>query len=340
MKSAGDHVRFCGLNGLKKVREEFTALTGIPAAILDAEGTLMTRAGRGLPICAMPDSEKAACAGCLSRLAARTRQSSGPFVTLCRATGQALAVSPIAPAGHEMGYWIIGPVRLANDGQDGPPNASASAPVIEKERLMQLARFLHTLTEAAGHLAAAPVLEQPPALHNRKHRQQECPPAGPLGGAENRAFAMKILERALRDAEREGTVLSIAFMDINGLEQVNARCGRGVGDSLIENAVASVRAFTRASDIVRRVGGDAFIVIMSRCERAITKDRIYRAQKQLNTQIIAGCDITPSFSYGIADNSELACPSNMASYANDLIALADGRMRINKKLRVRKEFRH
>jgi diguanylate cyclase (GGDEF)-like protein/PAS domain S-box-containing protein len=84
----------------------------------------------------------------------------------------------------------------------------------------------------------------------------------PLTGLNNR----RELEGRLRDevvrAERLGTPLSLAVMDIDHFKNINDRYGHAVGDLALQRAAALIRQCVRRVDFVARHGGEEFALIM------------------------------------------------------------------------------
>ena len=83
----------------------------------------------------------------------------------------------------------------------------------------------------------------------------------PLTGLANQRTFARILELELARAARQGSEISIALFDVDGLTETNDRLGHEVGDDVLR-AIASVLAESvRLVDTVARFGGDEFIVI-------------------------------------------------------------------------------
>ena len=83
----------------------------------------------------------------------------------------------------------------------------------------------------------------------------------PLTGLANQRTFARILELELARAARQGSEISIAIFDVDGLTDINTRLGHGGGDDVLR-AVASVLAESvRLVDTVARHGGDEFVVI-------------------------------------------------------------------------------
>jgi diguanylate cyclase (GGDEF)-like protein len=83
----------------------------------------------------------------------------------------------------------------------------------------------------------------------------------PLTGLANQRTFGRILELELARAARQGSEISLALFDVDGLTEVNARLGHETGDDVLR-AVASVLAESvRLVDTVARYGGDEFVLI-------------------------------------------------------------------------------
>ncbi len=82
-----------------------------------------------------------------------------------------------------------------------------------------------------------------------------------MTGLNNRRGFYLLAEPALEAARRDGRDCLLAFIDVDGLKQVNDRYGHEVGDTLIADIGRILRVTLRSSDIVARIGGDEFCVL-------------------------------------------------------------------------------
>lgn len=83
-----------------------------------------------------------------------------------------------------------------------------------------------------------------------------------LTGLINRALFQDRLNSALARARREGGLVSVMFLDIDGFKDINDRFGHAVGDELLRQIAARLITCLRETDTVARLGGDEFTVIL------------------------------------------------------------------------------
>ena len=92
----------------------------------------------------------------------------------------------------------------------------------------------------------------------------------PLTELPNRALLFERLQTSLGLARREGTSLSLLFIDIDGFKHVNDSYGHLVGDKLLKSIAQRLRHCVRKSDTVGRFGGDEFLVVLN-CINSLEK---------------------------------------------------------------------
>ncbi|GGQ12834.1 diguanylate cyclase domain-containing protein [Shewanella litoralis] len=85
----------------------------------------------------------------------------------------------------------------------------------------------------------------------------------PLTDLPNRALFFDRLQTSLGLARREGSHLSLLFIDIDGFKHVNDNYGHLIGDKLLKCIAQRLRDCVRHSDTVGRFGGDEFVVVLN-----------------------------------------------------------------------------
>lgn len=83
-----------------------------------------------------------------------------------------------------------------------------------------------------------------------------------LTGVPNRRLFLDRLEQDMRLARRSRNLLALLYVDLDGFKEVNDRLGHDAGDTLLREAAQRIRACTRETDTVARMGGDEFTVVL------------------------------------------------------------------------------
>ncbi|WP_026507417.1 sensor domain-containing diguanylate cyclase [Butyrivibrio sp. MC2013] len=146
----------------------------------------------------------------------------------------------------------------------------------------------------------------------------------PLTHLSNRAKTQEEILR-LGNSRQSYVIISI---DMDNLKYVNDTYGHNEGDKLIQYFASMLQSSFRASDLVARIGGDEFLVIMYDDNVDLASSRMRGLQKTLqkNPSVIPG--VTCGFSFGICSESEFP-----GRTAEDVYRLADERMYAMKKRR-------
>jgi diguanylate cyclase (GGDEF)-like protein/PAS domain S-box-containing protein len=84
-----------------------------------------------------------------------------------------------------------------------------------------------------------------------------------LTGLPNRRDLLERLESVLAHEPRAGTVTAVLFLDLDRLKQLNDRYGHRLGDDVIVEVGRRISASLRAGDVVGRLAGDEYVVILS-----------------------------------------------------------------------------
>jgi diguanylate cyclase (GGDEF)-like protein len=83
-----------------------------------------------------------------------------------------------------------------------------------------------------------------------------------LTGLYNRRGFLTLAEQQMRLSQRNSKPLMLAFADLDGLKIINDTYGHAAGDDAIVRAAEALRKCFRGSDIIARMGGDEFTVLL------------------------------------------------------------------------------
>jgi diguanylate cyclase (GGDEF)-like protein/PAS domain S-box-containing protein len=83
-----------------------------------------------------------------------------------------------------------------------------------------------------------------------------------LTGLPNRVLFQRCLEKALQNAEQNGTSVSLLMIDLDDFKDVNDTLGHDAGDTLLKETAARLSMMIREQDTVARLGGDEFAVLV------------------------------------------------------------------------------
>lgn len=83
-----------------------------------------------------------------------------------------------------------------------------------------------------------------------------------LTGVFNRAFLDEYLEKAFQKSLRDGSPLSVGFIDLDHFKQVNDTYGHLMGDQVLKAVAEVLMTEARTSDLVGRYGGEEFLIVL------------------------------------------------------------------------------
>lgn len=143
----------------------------------------------------------------------------------------------------------------------------------------------------------------------------------PLTGLFNRRYADVHAERIARRASDSGQPYAVIIADIDRFKQVNDQYGHAAGDTVLIEVARRLKDNLRPTDMVARLGGEEFLVIMPE----VTTESALAAAKRLCARVRDGGIAIPAIPtpLGITVSLGLAMGMPGESYAQ-VIAKADG----------------
>lgn len=160
------------------------------------------------------------------------------------------------------------------------------------------------------------LLEKQQHLDHLAHHDQ-------LTGLPNRLYLAAHLPGAIDEAKRTGLMLAVLFLDLDRFKHINDSRGHETGDKLLKAVAQRIRTTMRREDVVVRMGGDEFIVVLKTVR---STDQVNEAASRLTEAmsapvIVDGRPLVTTASIGVSlyprdgvDMGELLRHSDTAMY--------------------------
>jgi diguanylate cyclase (GGDEF)-like protein/PAS domain S-box-containing protein len=135
-----------------------------------------------------------------------------------------------------------------------------------------------------------------------EQRLQEAAQHDSLTGLPNRALLFQYAEFVFAQAKRTGADSALLFIDLDRFKPVNDLYGHEVGDKVLQEVARRLQKCTRKEDVVSRLGGDEFIVLLPHIDTAHDPETVARhiLRKIGQPFHIGGLALTISASIGIS----------------------------------------
>jgi diguanylate cyclase (GGDEF)-like protein/PAS domain S-box-containing protein len=122
-----------------------------------------------------------------------------------------------------------------------------------------------------------------------------------LTGLPNRRFLHDQAERLIADMGRRKEPLALLFVSIGRFKQINDTLGHSMGDALLREIARRLRSVVRSSDIIGRLSGDEFVVVLPQCDAAGVTVAAKHVMTQLSRPFEGGDKtVTPLISVGVS----------------------------------------
>jgi two-component system cell cycle response regulator len=148
-----------------------------------------------------------------------------------------------------------------------------------------------------------------------------------LTGVYNRRGFMTIAYQQAKLAQRTQTQWMIVFADVDGLKKINDTYGHPEGDQALREIARLLTSTFRESDVIGRIGGDEFAVLVLAASESVAKSFTRRLQTIVDT-----LNATPGRKYPLAISLGLAYfdPHNPLR-VDEVLAQADAAMYAQKR---------
>jgi diguanylate cyclase (GGDEF)-like protein/PAS domain S-box-containing protein/putative nucleotidyltransferase with HDIG domain len=98
--------------------------------------------------------------------------------------------------------------------------------------------------------------------------------------------------------------LTLVLADVNGLKLTNDAFGHKAGDELLRRVSQVMRTTCRDEDIISRIGGDEFVLLLPQTDALHAQAIVKRINTALEKEKIRGIQLSVSFGYAVKDESE------------------------------------
>lgn len=167
-------------------------------------------------------------------------------------------------------------------------------------------------SELAATLADAAAVALQGALV--RQRLEVLAQTDPLTGLFNHRHFYDRLEGELARTRRSGDPVTLVLVDLDDFKRVNDVYGHGVGDGVLVGLARMLRSAVRVSDVVCRVGGEEFAVVMPACGADGALGFAARLAEQLHTTpfpqagyVTASCGIATGGTHARSPRELFSC---------------------------------
>jgi diguanylate cyclase (GGDEF)-like protein len=211
-------------------------------------------------------------------------------------------------------FPLLGPYRADRHSrifQHGRrPSSIALLPLVRYGRLIgslnigsfESARFVRGVrTDFLEHFAAVVAICIENAINMERIKRQGL--TDTLTAINNRRFFDQRLKEEVEMVGRTGRPLSCMLLDVDFFKRVNDTYGHQVGDQVLREVAALIRAQLRGSDVLSRYGGEEFAALLANTSNEGTLDVAERVRQAIESHVFDSEGFAPftvTISIGIA----------------------------------------
>lgn len=155
----------------------------------------------------------------------------------------------------------------------------------------------------------------------------------PLTGLMNRRLLDEHLQQSINEAQRREGSMAILYIDLDQFKPVNDNYGHKQGDHLLVVTAQRIRECLRSSDIIARMGGDEFIVILPDDQTRATAE--HTAEK-ISRSISSPVELNSAVAVSVGVSIGVSIYPQNGESAEKLIRYADAAMYAVKSSRMQK----
>jgi diguanylate cyclase (GGDEF)-like protein len=171
----------------------------------------------------------------------------------------------------------------------------------ETTRLLQGLGLSRRDVSDSGLAALARLSAERDALAERLAAAEALADRDALAPVFNRRAFMRELHRTMSEVERYKTPAAVIFIDLDGFKSLNDTYGHAAGDAVLTSVGRLLLDSVRESDVIGRLGGDEFGVILNRAsaEEAAAKAAALNHKLNATPIVFAGVSHRVRGSFGV-----------------------------------------
>lgn len=221
-------------------------------------------------------------------------------------TGAALAAPdylPLISVGFLLPILISGaliggpaPYLFAVLGIASNLGATLASPQVLGDRVLRLVYLgTHTVVAlAAASIAGSLSSQVRRTIHNMQSQAEQMGKLAhtdPLTSLPNRRQLFEQLEQEFARAQRYRRPFCLLYIDLDGFKTINDQFGHLFGDEILRGSARSMRAVLRTTDLLARIGGDEFAVLLPETDLSGATSVATKLRKAL---VAYGSQLSPS----------------------------------------------
>ena len=198
-------------------------------------------------------------------------------------------------------------------------DSTASMGIPEAERTPKVRTAIMALMEEVARLR-----EELNSSSGRIEHLERLAAQDSLVPVYNRRAFVRELTRAISMTKRYGTPSTVIYFDVDNMKQINDSYGHPAGDAALRHIAETLVEQVRDSDIVGRLGGDEFGVILYQIDAEVAADKSVQLAQDIAKQRIPFnvVELAISVTYGaytfngVEDASQALAEADKAMYAS------------------------
>jgi diguanylate cyclase (GGDEF)-like protein len=163
----------------------------------------------------------------------------------------------------------------------------------------------------------------------------------PLTELLNRRGFERELKRSIAYVKRYGASAALVYLDLDGFKPVNDRHGHAAGDAVLKAVAAALVGHVRASDVVARLSGDEFVVLLWNVDGAAAAAKAAALERAVYATPVrwGSSTLVVGASAGIALIGALDTPAEALERADAAMYARKRERNLSSRTRVSEPFR-